>query len=127
MNNNITEDYCSFEVSKLLKNKGFSVGSFDYYTEHGSPRYDHYNTYNMEEEERKSGYIEMPAHAIAIKWIRENFQLSIEIAWKNTGKIFFGTIYPISPLGGTVEFTIGASTHEEATENALLHILKRST
>lgn len=32
MNNNIQEDYCSFEVSKLLKEKGFDVKGNNAYT-----------------------------------------------------------------------------------------------
>lgn len=35
LNNNITEDRCSFEVSKLLKQKGFTVPTLCYYFEDG--------------------------------------------------------------------------------------------
>lgn len=36
MNNNIEESYCSFEVSKLLKEKGFEVPTLCYYFEDGA-------------------------------------------------------------------------------------------
>ena len=35
MNNNIKEPYCSFEVSKLLKEKGFRQNTLCYYFEDG--------------------------------------------------------------------------------------------
>lgn len=37
MNNNIQEAYCSFEVSKLLKEKGFGVDCLYYYHKHKVP------------------------------------------------------------------------------------------
>lgn len=82
MNNNITEDYCSYEVSKLLKEKGFNVGCKYYYDLQFKERSFHYThtdeftNSNMEKGLGKLKYpmISCPTHSIAIKFIRENFR-----------------------------------------------------
>lgn len=53
MNNNTQEDYCSVEIGKLLCDKGF-------------PQITEFQN-------------ECPTHALAIKWIRENFGIHISI------------------------------------------------
>ena len=81
----IQEDYVSFEVAKLLKEKGF-----DYKTEHrvwyvikqfstGC----HWNacTYKVGDITREYNddcCIPMPTHQMAMKWLREVYKLSIE-------------------------------------------------
>lgn len=111
MNNNITEDYCSFEVSKLLKEKGFSILCSHYYFEDGEFKQNEIRdttgmdygsdiVYNLSEFNenwndkfltkkngdrclgcsKSKGYFETfssPTHALAIKWIRENFGIYI--------------------------------------------------
>jgi len=65
MNNNITEDYCSFEVSKLLKEKGFKRMESVWFDKRGNEFY--YTELNGIEDEQKM--IPRPTHALAIKWI----------------------------------------------------------
>jgi len=50
----ITEDYCSYEVAKLLKEKGFNYQGFDYI--------------DFEGEVIKQ---DRPTHQMAMKWLRE--------------------------------------------------------
>lgn len=85
LNNNITEDFCSLEVSKLLKEKGFKVIPEDI-----SPT-DHVIGFDIELDSGKSlrlfqwedceceHLVLRPTHSIAIKWIRENFGVYISI------------------------------------------------
>ncbi len=134
MNNNIQEPYCSFEVSKLLKEKGFDV------------KWNQHWYFIIKEEtknligklvigERKwnngsisdianfndNNYAIQPTHALAIMWIRENFLLNIVISkvvdkwhWKiqnlKDEKIKGWSNFAISP--------------EEATEAALKYCLE---
>lgn len=70
----INEDYCSYEVSKLLKEKGFDESCKAYYEDgkfcwvwnDGCSR----NTDNPK-------YVSCPSQALAMKWLREVYNLCI--------------------------------------------------
>ena len=77
----ITEDYCSFEVSKLLKEKGFhELCHYNYHC--GGFFYQHkekdYNGKNYEKLD--SEQYSAPTHQIALKWLR-NKNIHIEIRY----------------------------------------------
>lgn len=86
MNNDIQEDYCSFEVAKLLKEKGYKNQTVHYYIDINSR---HTNRPSMSSKEflgrdwnsypseKESSRVSCPTHALAIKWIRENFGIHI--------------------------------------------------
>lgn len=82
MNNNITEDYVSFEVAKLLKEKGFSAYCTSLYTEEG--KQNDVGNYNGTDDDKYISY-SRPTHALAVKWVRENFgiHISIQPVWYN--------------------------------------------
>lgn len=99
MNNNITEDYVSFEVAKLLKEKGFEWRSPSLIKkEDGRIGFDNINgvpqsmdnAYNCYEENgkpirprkytRTNSHYPRPTHTLAIKWIRLNFGIHISAA-----------------------------------------------
>lgn len=132
MNNNITEDYCSFEVAKLLKEKGFNI-KCKYFFNEGSG-------WNRQSDSLLRIYenlIEHPTHALAIKWIRENFGIHIQ-ATKPFHKDYWiiGKIpmeYRVkgdeSSEAWGIPMSYGTLTgkfksSEEAIEAALLHTLK---
>lgn len=100
MNNNIQESYCSFEVSKLLKEKGFDVMWRQHYELALTSKKDkqdgysgpfgwkkgelnvqnHYNTNSSLSSyyDDKNWYAcSRPTHTIAIEWLRVNFGLVI--------------------------------------------------
>lgn len=82
MNNNITEDYCSFEVSKLLKDKGYNILPentiktdyvFGYISEEEDDSEFTFKVVEFKwEDSVQSHKFLRPTHALAIKWIREN-------------------------------------------------------
>ena len=80
MNNNITEDYCSFEVSKLLKEKGFNP-YFEYnrcYIEIATNEWKECTVEEYEQLDISIGIgnnlvIMRPTHALAIRWISVNY------------------------------------------------------
>ena len=97
MKNDIKEDYCSFEVSKLLKEKGFDVKCrlswieqlahtvTDKRIANGEFTFDpipprKLNT-DLHHYDKKYEIINCsaPTHAIAIKWLRENYGINIYI------------------------------------------------
>lgn len=61
----ITEDYCSFETSKLLKEKGFKDSYLPSFT----------SLIRQEGEEFQC----CPTHALAMKWLREVHKIDIFI------------------------------------------------
>ena len=58
----INEDYCSYEVAKLLKEKGFNYQGFDYI--------------DFEGEVIKQ---DRPTHQMAMKWLREVHNRFVEV------------------------------------------------
>lgn len=129
MNNNITEDYCSFEVSKLLKEKGFLNPCSHYFDEDGSERRiedqsDYSKMFHKLPDEGSGIY--QPTHSLAIKWIRENFKISIEV--DNDGYPLFKWIWIIQRLQDEFKYNVIEGdfyiNYEEATEAALLYTLK---
>lgn len=136
MNNEIQEDYCSFEVSKLLKEKDFAVPTREYYRNYPTAiimSWDVGKKINGNDDKKLETaggmtYVSCPTHALAIKWIRENFKLEIEVRRTMIGY----TCYVIDASSPNVrewktkkpepsnlfQFT------EEAAEAALLYTLK---
>ena len=66
----ITEDYVSFETAKLLKEKGF-----DDFTCHSY----FYKNGDIEEETRYEGDFGRPTLQMAVKWLRKEHNIFIEI------------------------------------------------
>jgi len=103
MNNNLNEDYCSFEISKLLKEKGFDVIHTNLVKHNGQNYF-------------------APTHSLTIKWIRENFIPNYFLnffPYINRNKLMFEI-----RINGHHFRSSGHKTPEEATETALLYTLK---
>lgn len=125
--NNIEESYCSLEVSRLLKEKGFKVPVQSCYD--GSdcvasytPVFDLKN-YNVGGGKNTS----RPTHDVAIKWIRTNLNWHVELIWDilNDKKVWFTSISKMWDLeNDCIDLNPKGST-EEAIEEALLYILKK--
>jgi len=116
MNNNITEDYVSFEVAKLLKEKGFDIRQAFCFTKDGKRKPEIWVNQND-----NVGW--ECTHALAIKWIRENFNWNIETGYRNSHKDYSSTIYPMFP-NTQVHRTERFKTSEDSVEAALLYTLK---
>jgi hypothetical protein len=91
MNNNIQDDYCSFEVSKLLKEKGFDI-----FCDYGYQ--DDKSLLRRNGNLAQNGWYNRPTHALAIKWIRENFGVYIHLESCPDSKWFY-VIEDISEKG----------------------------
>jgi len=146
INNNISEDYCSFEVSKLLKEKGFdcqcnlahiSGEKYGTTTDLLESGYGLNVCTNSQIQENKdeygwTGYIKdkeivmKPTHSLTIKWIRENFGMHI---FTDFGLGWEAYIIPVG-YQGEAKFDNGSTqidrhnSPEEATEAALINVLK---
>ena len=72
---NIQEDYVSFEIAKLLKEKGFNE---DCYTCYLIDEIQHYD-YKSRNRDLIEGVISAPTIQMAMKWLREAHKLFIQI------------------------------------------------
>jgi len=106
INNDITESYCSFEVSKLLKEKGFDCKCEDCFNSRGmlfsngwcEDVYDKGVNIPFNNSTLKSLFhISRPTHALAIEWIRVNFNIFIHTTCDVGGEfIYTFTIYNVN-------------------------------
>lgn len=132
MNNNIQEPYCSFEVSKLLKEKGFDIIGQKWYSADKSIYYQ--DEFNNNRGHIPSLYCEAPSHTVAIFWIWVNFGIWIYVGCKekedDSGDVWYIPCGRNLPLKKNGQFIIDAipylpkETPQEATEAALLYTLQ---
>lgn len=145
MNNNIQEDYCSFKVSKLLKDKAFDVACIEGYTRKGkfvtidksqesffggasrsyrnSELLAYYEPYGKSE---WSVEYTTATHALAIKWIKENFGIHIVVNFANKSQWYFdcNKIGCDGKEKRLYQSDYNYKSPEEATEAALLYTLQ---
>jgi len=135
INNNLEESKCSFELSKLLKMKVCKVKSKYWYNGQGKleiciANWDfHTNNTSNAEDGMSFGYTCI-SHALAIEWIRVNFDINIAVvqdwiirqeeAFKAYSVIIEHYDEPIEEYVSLMKF----ETPQEACEAALLHTLK---
>ena len=101
---NIAEDYCSFELSKLLKEKGFKQEGC-------------HKSYSME------GPV-APTHQMAMKWLREVHNTHIVIDYHEIDDIRF-YIWVVKTGGSRIYLhQKGEKSYEEACEAAIKYSLE---
>ena len=118
----LTEDFCSYEVAKLLKEKGF----------------DTFKPYGWDEElfdkehprnfslgfDSKEHWISCPTHQMAMKWLREEYEISIEISALNRYRWVY-TIYRLFEERVAEVWNDGTYvSYEDATDDALKYCLE---
>ena len=119
MNKQITEDYCSFEVAKLLKEKGFYIPCRQAYFNGSLVDYTMYGFCDGE-------LLDCPSQSLALKWLREVHNRYIEIytdrAYNFKDIVFRPAIYDreLNCLWESDNFL----TYEQAVEAALFYVLK---
>lgn len=114
----IAESYVSFELAKLLKEKGFDVDCYTHYSSDGQNVYYNYQT--------PSDGINMPTLQMAMKWLRENKKVFISI-----GHCEYPTEHKVTWIPEITTFdsvfpdsAIEYATYEEATEKAIRYCLE---
>lgn len=116
----IKEDYVSFEVAKLLKEKGFSEITLDSYRANGQLR-----------GEYKSCNIPCPTHQMAMRWLREEKHYYIQImldSWALGGHSgYYIVIQDVNSDFSECSPTeqVFFETHEDAVEAALKYCLEK--
>lgn len=118
----ITEDYVSFEVAKLLKEKGFKILTYKVYD----------NQNELDDQcavcwvEKRLPYISAPTLQMAVKWLMEFHNIFISVGLDIFSKMYFATVYnqldcaTPNPRYGTDLF----KTPKEAFETAIKYSLE---
>lgn len=118
----LSEDYVSFEVAKLLKEKGFDEPCRTYYRENKLIN-DVCVNYNQWNSKSPFGFISAPTHQMAMKWLREK-HLYIEIR-RSINTFLFGAIIirdgkeSFNKIGNLYD------SYEEVVETALKYSLEK--
>lgn len=125
----ITEDYVSYEVAKLLKEKEFDESTSMVYMSYGDlcklNRYDSIRNSNYNDITKNYFEYTAPTQAMAMKWLREMHNLHIWIGHSvNKGLSWYYEIHGISDgkvkhIGG-----IQCGSYEVAVESALKYCLE---
>lgn len=78
---NITEDYVSFEVAKLLKEKGFDWYTYAYYEDEDDPNISLYASKAINW--NKTEFISKPTLQMAMKWLRKTYKIFFNVNYYN--------------------------------------------
>ena len=123
----ITEDYCSFEVAKLLKEKGFEDECFGTYSV-GDHELSVSSECPYENDPNDDILVAAPTHQMAIKWLREvrNIEINVSMSALNSDNsreymfnIFFTNERYLEPS----KTKTGFKCYEEAAEAAIKYCL----
>ena len=119
----ITEDYISFETAKLLKEKGFDEATFYDYNERGTRWFE-----EVLVNHNSQGGVACPTIQMAMKWLREAYNLEIYPYHNNStiynSKWWFEIIeYPNSVAEYESNIDEEYDTYEEACEAAIEYCL----
>lgn len=129
----IQEAYVSFEVAKLLKEKGFAeisntIGTYN--SDGVFYLYKHEKGYNHN---HLSSWYSAPTHQMAMAWLREKYYIHIDITIEGNGSYIdykyvirdFSIIFPTRNYDSIDTKDGGrAKTYEEAVEAALKFVLE---
>lgn len=122
----ITEDYCSYELSKLLKEKGFDEFSYYGWDEQLFDK-EHPRNFSLGFDS-KEHWISCPTQSMAMKWLREVH--GIFIAINNDDLDFNWQCYDLINRGSTLDPKIlsesyaGYKTYKEAVEASIKYALE---
>ena len=135
----ITEDFCSYEVAKLLKEKGFNEPIRCWYD---NTKDFHESGVKMRNSDCINPTIMCPTHQMAMKWLREKYQLLISVdvspiygrVKDENGRNTCGLLYWHYIASGEwmnekynpnqKAFVVSAKCYEEAVETALKYSLE---
>ena len=125
----IKEDYCSFEVAKLLKEKGFDETCYACY-EYFSSSVTMYSgwpfEYKGEVVNNSNDRIKCPTQSLAMKWLREEKRTSIIIEFDLTKRGYCPYVHQLDyDMDWVVKWRVNTPMkYEEAVEAALKYSLE---
>lgn len=121
----IAEDYVSFETAKLLKEKGFDESCYQKYDDEGYLSFNHVGYINSDKP-RDDFYALAPTLQMAMKWLREVYNINIDIVSIWNQKRFEYQVFVVTPENAKhcyVDDKLYLG-YEEACEEAIKYCLK---
>ena len=117
----IKEAYCSFEVAKLLKEKGFNERSAASYDSKGQLQ-EGYGYWN-----KTPIWYAAPTHQMAMAWLRKEKRIFIRIIEDGAGEVFRYEIYNHTPDNNGDYYISNTyiDSYEEAVKAALKYSLEK--
>lgn len=128
----ITEDYCNKEISVLLREKGFDVPVKNYFSLNKDAILHNLDKqFGAKKNWNHFEYcISRPSQSLALKWLREVYNLHIEIYRTACGYLYiisnipYGTDLYNPEYGGDDENSGQWTTYEKCVEAALKYTLE---
>ena len=119
------EAYCSYEVSKLLKEKGFDEECTHYYSCEDNELIEY--TYGVNSRNSKNCDIcTSPTHQMACAWLREKgVYMSIDTVISSSGNIIYFNIDTYSENSGWNHPVDFYDSYEDAIETAIKYALEK--
>jgi hypothetical protein len=123
----ITEDYVSFEIAKLLKEKGFDELCYQKYDDEGYLSFNHVGYINSDKP-CDDFYALAPTLQMAMKWLREKhgiyIDISIYVITKDILKYNINVYYKNDSIYLGIHLTKECSKYEQACEAAIKYCLE---
>lgn len=126
----ITEDYVSFEIARLLKEKGFNEKVICYYDDGGSLNLNKFVEFQCCNQGYGSGVFAAPTLQMVMKWLREVHNICITI-YPDKAKGYEAVLYDtkdnveiILQSFGVYGSHIFGDSYEEACETAIKYCLE---
>ena len=124
----ITEDYVSYEIAKLLKEKGFNEEVRTFYNSNGKIEDCAFLlNHNLD---IGSGFTSAPSQSIVLKWVREVHSIYITSDTEiNDKHCFYPVIYTMTEESWDMQSfeeleKLSFNNPEQAVEAAILYVLK---
>lgn len=121
----IQEQFCSYEVSRLLRKIGFNEKTFTFYIKCQPYNLQHNFRGNKFSNSEMVNAYSSPTHEIAMWWLREKYKLHITVDCIDVtehGYVFTSKIVNMEYLR-EIKVEDYFYSYEEAVENALLYTL----
>lgn len=121
----VEEDYVSFEIAKLLKEKGFKGQGEHFYEDNKITNFINY--WRKITPEQRYEAIEAPTLQMAMKWLREvyNIHIEVEVYYCEDGQMWLAKIQKIESANTIlVKTCMVNSTYEEAVESVIKYCLE---
>lgn len=120
----IQEDYISFETAKLLKEKGFNNLCRSYWSDNNFLSFEHTKLFVSNDDD--SVYLLRPTLQMAMKWLRKEKGIPIEILWhydadSDVEEWYFIHHVELRILPNDIEYY---ETYEEAAEAGIKYCLE---
>lgn len=133
--NIITEDYVSYEIAKLLKERGFDWEESPFYSEQDRDEWRQNNSYTIPntsydpdlpfDSETITLIVPHVSLQMAMKWLREVHKIEIRVIYDNDKLCWYGACNPMNePFQILLGFGRKCKSYEEACEAGIKYCLE---